>query len=451
MSTPPSNTPRHGTSQPMANTTDPGDSRTSQGPAHNSEKEVGKRLVSRRGFLYGAIGAGVLAVAGAAALGSGALGGNDDQGIDCLNVPQDALTPLSDFESLDDYQNHVKVVKSFDVPYGTLAWVNDDEVAACLLPTKTGSPLTQVGLLFLGSGDMPVALEQSVGRNEDFEIYDVRATASGLVWTEANIMQNTWRIYGAPLSNGTMGTPNLLDEGDSTYETPTLGAASSQALWQKIPADAADLDTPSQLLACSFGGGEVRCLNESRRRCATPLWCDGESAVVTPRLDSPTTYHVLTRINVASGEVTDTLTLPASMKPLEAAWGNTGFMFSFPDIYNYGEGISNLGTYVPFQQPTDGNYSSVPWFGFARTPSAAPVWADGLLVVKSTYSVCGVDLANRTYFAIDVENGAENYGEYLVSTNNGPTFATYTNIDHAPVDEKAIHTGRLKIWSPMVS
>lgn len=408
-------------------------------------------LLSRRGFLFGALGVGAVAVAGAAAYGSGVLGGGDSDSIDYLQVPTDALTPLADFEALDSYEGQVKLVNSIDVPYGTLVWVSDDSVAACLLPTETGSPLTQVGLIFLGSGETVKAVEESVGRADGFEIYDVRATSSGVLWTEANIMQGTWRIYAAPLSNGTMGAPRLLDEGDNLYETPTLGAVGPTALWQKIPADSSDLETPSLLMAAPFSGGEGRCLYQSRRRNATPLWVDGESAVITPRIDSPTTYHVLTRIDVASGNVTDTLTLPAAMKPLEAAYGNTGFMFSFPDIYDYGEGISNLGTYVPFEKPADGNYSAVRWFGFARTPSAAPAWAGNLLIVKSTYSVCAVDLDAGTYCAIDVDNGAESYGDYLVSTGSGPTFATYSNIDHTPVGEKAIHTGRLKLWAPVVS
>lgn len=417
-----------------------------QAPRHGIPD--GGSPLSRRRFLIGAAGAGVAAVAGAAALASGALGGESTGGIDYLTVPENAMTPLTDLEALDGYEDSVRLVNSIDVPFGTLVWSSDDQVCACLLPTKSGSPLTQAGLLFMGSGTMITALEKAVDHGDGFEIYDVRATSSGMVWTEANIMQGVWRIHGAPLANGTLGAACLLDEGDTTYETPTLGAVGNHALWQKIPLATDDLTNRSQLLCAAFDGSGARCLYESRRRNATPLWVDAESAVITPRLDSPTTYHQLTRIDIASGSVTDTLTLPAAMKPLEAAYGNTGFMFSFPDIYNYGGGIANLGTYVPYSLPSDGNYSAMRWFGFNRTPSAPPAWAGNLLIVKSTYSVCGIDLDAGTYFAIDVENGADKYGEYLVSSGRGDTFATYTNIDHTPVGEDPIHTGRVKVWAP---
>lgn len=396
----------------------------------------------------GAAGVGAVAVAGAAAFASGAFGGDSGGGIDYLTVPEDAMTPLTDLEALEGYEDSVRLVNTIDVPFGSLVWSNDDQVCACLLPTKSGSPLTEAALLFMGSGTMATALEEAVNRGDGFEIYDVRATSSGMVWTEANIMQGVWKIYGAPLANGTLGQPRLLDEGDATYETPTLGAAGPYALWQKIPLASDDLTNRSQLLCAAFDGGETRCLYESRRRNATPLWVDAESAVITPRLDSSTTYHQLTRIDIASGAATDTLTLPAAMKPLEAAYGSTGFMFSFPDIYNYGGGIANLGTYVPYGLPSDGNYSAMRWFGFNRTPSAPPAWAGNLLIVKSTYSVCGIDLDAGTYFAIDVENGADKYGEYLVSTGCRDSFVTYTNIDHTPVGEDRIHTGRIKVWAP---
>ena len=415
------------------------------GPRHGAAG--GGPSLSRRNFLLGAAGAGAVAVAGAAAFASGAFGGDSGPSIDCLAVPENAMTPLTDLQALDGYEGSVRLANSIDVPFGTLAWSNDDQVCACLLPTQSGSPLTKAGLLFMGSGTLATALEEAVGRGEGFEIYDVRATSQGMVWTEADIMQGTWRIYGTPLTDGTLGSPRLLDEGDATYETPTLGASGPYALWQKVPLATDDLTNRSQLLCAPFDG-EARCLYESRRRNATPLWTGSGSAVITPRLDSPTTYHQLTRIDLASGEVTDTLTLPAAMKPLEAAYGNTGFMFSFPDIYNYGDGIANLGTYVPYALPADGDYSAQRWFGFNRTPSAPPAWAGNLLIVKSTYSVCGIDLDAGTYFAIDVENGADKYGEYLISAGSGPTFATYTNIDHAPVGEEPIHTGRIKVWEP---
>ena len=166
-------------------------------------------------------------------------------------------------------------------------------------------------------------------------------------------------------------------------------------------------------MAAEFGSGSAENVFESRRRMATPPYGNGDSVTIAPRADSTGVYYQLTNLSAASGDVLDTLTLPRAIAPIEAGYGETGFMFSFSDIYDYDGAVANLGTYTPFKRPSDGNYDAVQWFDFARTPTAAPAWCNGLLVVKSTYSVCGVDLSARTYFAIDVEDGADTYGEYL--------------------------------------
>ena len=134
------------------------------------------------------------------------------------------------------------------------------------------------------------------------------------------------------------------------------------------------------------------------------------------------------------------------MTPLEAGYGETGLMFSFPDIYDYGDGISNLGTYVPMSKPA-GSYDDAKWFSFPRTPTAPPCWCKNTLIAKSTRSVCGINLEDRTYYAIDVDDGADSYGEYLATTGRHDTFVTYTNIDHTPVEGSATHVCRVKVYT----
>ena len=181
----------------------------------------------------------------------------------------------------------------------------------------------------------------------------------------------------------------------------------------------------------------------------TPPYSTADSVVIAPRVDMSSVYYQLTNINAETGAVTDQLVLPHAMTPLEAGYGQNGFTFSFPDIYDYGGGISNLGTYTPLTKPENGNYSDVQWFGFARTPTAAPAWCQNLLIVKSSYSVCGVDLSAGTYFAIDVDNGADTYGDYLATSGTHDTFVTYANIDHTPVIGNATHLCRVKVWTPL--
>ena len=50
-----------------------------------------------------------------------------------------------------------------------------------------------------------------------------------------------------------------------------------------------------------------------------------------------------------AGEALDTMAARVR-KPLEAGYGNTGFMFSFDAGYQYGGGIASIGTYTPGQR-----------------------------------------------------------------------------------------------------
>ena len=429
------------------------DSATRAAHAMSGDNATGSEtLVSRRRFLYGAIGVGAVAAVGIGAVAVNASRDGASDEIPYLNAPASALTTLNNFEALDSADGAIQAVAEYDLPYGSLVWVNDESIAACLLPTETGSPLAQVGLLFLGSGQVDTVLEKAVGADDGFEIYDVRANADGMVWTEANIMQGSWRIYTASIANGTPGKPQLAKEGGDTYDTPTLAVAGKRAFWLENAKTVEEGDMPpSRLMAAAFGSSNAEVVYESQRRMAAPPYATNDSITISPRIDSPATYYQLTNIDADTGEVRDTLTLPRAIAPIESGYGPTGFMFSFPDIYDYDGAVANLGTYAPFEKPGDGNYNGARWFDFARTPTAAPAWCGDLLIVKSTYSVCGVDLAAGTYFAIDVENGADTYGEYLASTGARDTFVTYTNIDHQPIGEEKVYACRVKVWAPLTA
>ena len=403
-------------------------------------------LMSRRRFLYGAVGVGAVAAIGIGAAAYSSQSDTSDSSVTGLDVPKRSLTTLNDFEALESTEGIIEQVGEYDLPYGTLVWANDEEVAACLLPTESGSPLAQVGLLFLGSGTCDTVVKKAVGATDGFEIYDARANGKGLIWTEANILQGTWRIYATTISSGAIGEPLMLEEGDGTYETPTLAVSGSRAFWLVNP-KSTEADAPSaRLMGATFGKNDAAIVLESSRRMGTPPYAFNGTITVSPRIDSPSLYYQLTNIDIGTEEVRDTVTLPHAIAPIEAGYGDTGFFFSFPDIYDYDSAISNLGTYTPREKPSDGNYDNASWFNFTRTPSAPPAWCNGLFLVKSTYAVCGVNLKDGTYFTIDVEDGADSYGEYLASTDSNSTFVTYTNIDHIPVGAASIHTCRVKVW-----
>ena len=191
-------------------------------------------MLTRRHFLYGVAGVAALAaVGGGAAWAAGRSG--DDDALKTLKVPENAVTAQTDLEEMENYEDAVTLAGSAKLPFGTLVWCSDDAVAACLLPTETAKPLAEVGLLDLSSAECTTIIEHAVGEAEGFEIYDVRANSAGVVWTEADILDNVWRVYAASLSGTTLGEPQLLDEGDVNWEMPTLAVAAGYAFWQRLP------------------------------------------------------------------------------------------------------------------------------------------------------------------------------------------------------------------------
>ena len=437
-------------------------------------------LFSRRNFIYGAVGAGALAVAagGGAAVYFATKAGEVD--LEYLEVSSDVVTSLSDYALVEDASTRLSLYGSVDLPLGSLVWCNSDEVAACLLPTSTGSPLTQVALLMLGSATYNTVLEQAVGAKSGFEIYDVRASSNGMIWIEANILEGSWRVYTATIESGNLGKPSLADQGDSSYETPSIAAVGNYAFWQKQAPSTTTSDTkPStQVLRTKMGQANAEVLFEGTRRMACALYGGDDCIVITPRSKLSSSYVCITKIDATSGEVADALTLPQSMAPFEVGCCDNGLMFCFESIYSYGDGIANLGTYVPRSKvavadfsysdtaettgdPSDQssvstkpydntqNYSSAKWFRFNRTPTAAPAFCGDYLIVKSTYAVAGIDLKNGEYFTLDVDNGADTYGEYLATSGSHDTLVTYTSIDYTPVNESAQQMCRVKIWKPI--
>ncbi len=395
----------------------------------------GDILLTRRHFLYGAVGVGAVVAAGAGVKAYTSTK-EAENAISVLTVPESAVTEST---SLDEVENGGKITLSAEItlPYGTLMWATNDDIAALLLPTDTGSPLTTVSILRLSSGYYFSVLDQAVGSSEGFEIYDVRASSAGMVWTEVNILEGVWRIYGATLSDdASMGEPHLLDQDTSDWETPSIAICGSTVFWQVMPnTDGAKKAEASTVRCAAVTGGtgastsNYQVVLTSQGRMCTSIYASDNQITVTPRVQTSGTYYQLTVIDATTRQVTDTVILPQSMKPLEAGYGQTGFMFSFEGIYSYGDGIANLGTYAPKTDVRGGNYSAAEWFHFARTPSAPPCWCGNFLVVKSTRSVVGVDLESDTYFVLDSVSGSDSYGDYLASTGSRERILVFANVN----------------------
>ena len=121
-----------------------------------------------------------------------------------------------------------------ELPYGSLVWASDDDVAACLLPTDTGKPLTQVALLALNSGNYPIVL--GAGQSTRRGLRDLRRTrhVSGLIWAEADILDGVWRVYTAR-SDGASWATRARGGGRQRMGDATIAAVGNRAFWQVLP------------------------------------------------------------------------------------------------------------------------------------------------------------------------------------------------------------------------
>ena len=424
------------------------------GESHGLEASTGgalsnrELLLSRRHFLYGAVGVGVLATSfGGSAFTGTAFASDED--IAYVEVPEDAVFNQEDC-TIGATSDFMILVGAFELPYGTLVWTNGDAIAACLLPTETSKPLTQAGVLFLGNGHYTVLLEAAIGAAQGFDIYDVRANDQGIVWTEANVFSNVWHIYTATFNGEAIGEAVKVDEGGSDWETPTIAAVGAYAFWQVLPSlSGTKLTESSVLKRASFGKAEADTVYASEGRMSTPPYPLRDSLVITPRTKTDTVHHQLTLLDAKTGEAQDTLVLPQAMKPLEAGWGNTGFTFSFDGGYNHGGGIANQGTYTPQSTKAPGDYLGRTWFHFTRSPTAPPCWCRDWFMVKSIRAVCGVNLKDKVYFVIDIENGSDTYGDYLASTGMNGSVVTYANINSKSIEGTTRKCCLVRVWAPL--
>lgn len=432
-------------------------------PTGNSEL-----VLSRRQLLYGAAGlAGLGVVGGAASVISSQA--QDDAATDALEVAENEVFTLDDCTETP-VEDALELIGEYSLPYGTLLWAGNDTMAACLLPTETANPLVQAALLNLTSGYYGIIMEQADGHDEGYEIFDLRASDEGAIWVEANILARTWRVYVSTIYDMGLEEHHLVDEGDARTEMPTLAAIGDTAFWQVMPAPAETVEQSLQALQAQQGAqnaldlqagtaveendeepaeeteelpdqtvvkkvafrkpAEVKTIFTCEGRCATALQPANalKGVVVTPANEEAPSQRQLVALDGA-GEIADLITLPSRMKPLEACYGSTGFAFSFEDIYNYGEGIANLGTYTPQQKPESSEYSHRPWFRFARTPSIPPAWCNEWFLVKSTSAVVAIHPADQRYVVLPTDNNAEVYGDCLGSIGQNKTVVTYTNID----------------------
>ena len=271
-----------------------------------------------------------------------------------------------------------------------------------------------------------------------------------MVWTEANVFENRWRVYAAMLDeNYVLGTPQLLEEGDQATETPSIAAAGESAFWQVMPhiENEEARTEPFVVKQARFGSSDATVVHQSKGRATAPLYACSDGVCASPRIASGERYWELVHILESTQEADGRITLPGGMQPSAVAWGSTGFSFCFDSIYDYGDGISNLGTYTPCN--THDDLSESLWFHFGRTPFASPAWCgQQWLLVKSTQAVCAIDVQSREYCALSVDDNSDDWGDYLASSGTHSTFVTFSHLDGTDSYGTETHRTQVRVWEP---
>lgn len=373
-------------------------------------------VVSRRNLLIGAGVVGGLALVGGSGAYAAGVFDSDEPVVQGISVPDSAVTNLDNLTE-SNAADHLHMSASYKLPAGSLVWADNDTLAACLIPTGAVSPMHRLGLLYFSSGNLPTVMATPQGAAEGYEFMEVRASESGMIWVESNMFEQTWRIYTARVSDAQASAITLVDEGDEAWLIPSIAMCGNRAFWQVVPnAEGAQAKSSSAVKTATIGSDAVDVAWESNRAFATRITGVGDGVIITPRAASTSIYYQLTKLSAEDASMIDQMTLPSAMTPSLASYGKTGFTFCFADIYNYGGGISNLGTYTPLAEHAAFTYDNLDWFRFGRTPSANPSWCGSYFMVKSTRAIAGVSFADNTYFMIEAPSNTDSYGEYLVSS-----------------------------------
>lgn len=394
-----------------------------------------KLTITRRTLVRGAIGAGV--VAGIAGV-NGVMHSRKNVTLSSeLTIGPQSVVTLDTFTQLDEPSQMMHLLDSVDLPYHSLAWMSDEGILAYLTPTKSGHPLNAVGVVRFGGNNVKtrgadasdagagtgaagaesaadtgvgatletgvgageahngaarsairgiqkpqIVLSQAHDNAEGFDIYDVRASRQGIIWLEAHVLTNTWRVWCARFTKTRIDQPLLLDEGTQYESMPTLGIIRNVVFWQiDVPlrkskgnaqeGTSAQIEASSATLAAATLGagagtnaaqaavscirsaflpGEasntVRCFRESKAGFVTSLGVSNNLICAAERMQQSRSHTRLVALDT-SGTLVDSLVLPAGIRPVNIAYGKSGFTFGIEGSYKNKTGITKLGTYFP--------------------------------------------------------------------------------------------------------
>ena len=408
------------------------------------ETAVGKEAkgVTRRGFVAG--GAAVTAATAAALTlgGCGSSGGADemvqavkaqfpDASVEYLNVELSQVKPHVEMNMVES-PDYLYESYNFTLPLGSLLYQSSDDQALVVGPGASSKALIRLSVVNFVSGQAAPLLGQALGANEDYVIYDARASSAAIIWVECNMVHGLWRVYATTLENGVateehMSQAQLLDEGEGLYSPPRIAVGGGKVYWTVMPDPNGEAYAEdSYLKAANFGArrqgslAEVVTVYTSHGRMITTPAVSGDILTFVPRVDTDAVFYQLTALDIKTDTVKNIAILPPSLRVSDAVWLDDGFAFGIEGNYNYAKGLALFGTY---QQLSNGEYLYI-----NKAPVSAALQMNGFTYIKSTKSVLGIDVEGDNVVVIDTLKDCVNYGDIMAGEGKQNRLVIYTTV-----------------------
>lgn len=365
------------------------------------------------------IPAGIVSVSVAVALAAGLVGcsssGDPDVGRSVV-VEESGVTVLADLTADPAV---IQPTAEWKVPQGSIVEVDSTRHAAVRSTTGEAHPLQEIGLLDLSSGEYSVVIPRAIGHDEGFDLCDVRATDELVAWIETRPSDDAWAVWAAPLSGSVPGAPVLLDEGDSSTVLPSMTVWGDRVCWLAVPDPDGTSDADAQLRVRALGDDAYRAIWASSSTVTGSVRSAAGTVTVVERSRvSGTRRSSLIALDIESGDVVDTLVLPAPISPSDAVFLDGAFAFSVPAKY---DGVGPLGSVGTYLQTGDATFVRLP-----RQPLDTPALVGNWFAAKEGASVVVVDATAGSYVGLPPVSGAPDFGEYIASNIPSSRLVTFT-------------------------
>ena len=312
---------------------------------------------------------------------------------------------------------------SWSLPLGCVLRPSEGAWKPYVVPSATPSAMTSAGAFSVSSGTNNVLVDVSrTGGN--FVIYDAQCSDSVFAWSELDTVTHDWRLFAAPLSDGSLGTVTTLWKSDSNYDPPLMCCSGSSVIWLVMPStsgDATSEDSSCYLWKAGASSADEVVRSSGRFACA-PTVSDGNVTLVPRVRTSDGRCYGITAYSLDSdlSSQVDQLVLPSSVAPMCATYMDGKFVFSIEANYGTGGLLGNMGTYIG---SGDGTFIALP-----REPAAVVAGKGGVYLIKTRASHLIVDTNAQTYATLSAPNRTLDYGDYPASMGTTSTFVAFATV-----------------------